>query len=285
MLKDIKQFVSIWKDILKERISKLGKTPKLVIVQVGSVEASNRYVKNKVKDCAEVGINAEVVNVNEDVSTIELIKIVDKAQKGADGIIVQLPLPQHISEEAILKVIDKRKDVDGFAESSKFKPATAKGIMEYLKYCDFDLAGKDVCILGRSKTVGKPLAQMMMDADATVTVVHSKSNRRAKDFYTHCADLIVSAVGKPKFLNCYSIHVPVIDVGINFNEEGKMVGDCFNTDDRLVTPVPGGVGLLTRCALLENVVEAASMTDTGSMARLREKIEEIWQKGEQDVNA
>ena len=281
MLKDIKQFVNIWKDILKERISKLGKTPKLVIVQVGSVEASNRYVKNKVKDCAEVGIDAEVVNVSEDVSTVELTKIVEKAQKNADGIIVQLPLPQHISEEAILKVIDRRRDVDGFVEGSKFKPATAKGIMEYLKYCDFDLEGKRVCILGRSKTVGEPLAKMMMEANATVTVVHSKSDKMAKDFYTHHSDLVVSAVGKLKFLNCYSIHVPVIDVGINFNEEGKMVGDCFNTEDRWVTPVPGGVGLLTRCALLENVVEAASMTDTGSMARLREKIEEIWQKGEQ----
>lgn len=272
MLKDIKQFVSLWKDIIKDKVSKLNHKPKLVIVQVGDNEASNRYVKNKVKDCDEVGITTEVVKMSIDISTTELVAKVKEEQKSADGIIVQMPLPEHISEKSVIEAIDIKKDVDGFCVGSKFKPATPKGIMEYLKYCEFDLAGKDVCILSRSKTVGEPLAKMMMDADATVTVVHSKSNRRAKDFYSHSADLVVSAVGKPKFLNCYSIHVPVIDVGINFNEEGKMVGDCFNTEDRMVTPVPGGVGLLTRCALLDNVVEAAAQSETVSGRGLRAKV-------------
>lgn len=272
MLKDIKQFVSLWKDIIKDKISKLNHKPKLVIVQVGDNEASNRYVKNKVKDCDEVGITAEVIKMSIDISTTELVAKVREEQKSADGIIVQMPLPEHISEKSVIEAIDIKKDVDGFCVGSKFKPATPKGIMEYLKYCEFDLAGKDVCVLGRSKTVGEPLAKMMMDADATVTVVHSKSNRRAKDFYSHSADLVISAVGKPKFLNCYSIHVPVIDVGINFNEEGKMVGDCFNTEDRMVTPVPGGVGLLTRCALLDNVVEAAAQSETVSGRGLRAKV-------------
>lgn len=272
MLKDIKQFVSLWKDIIKDKVSKLNHKPKLVIVQVGDNEASNRYVKNKVKDCDEVGITTEVVKMSIDISTTELVAKVKEEQKGADGIIVQMPLPEHISEKSVIEAIDIKKDVDGFCVGSKFKPATPKGIMEYLKYCEFDLAGKDVCILGRSKTVGEPLAKMMMDADATVTVVHSKSNRRAKDFYSHSADLVISAVGKPKFLNCYSIHVPVIDVGINFNEEGKMVGDCFNIEDRMVTPVPGGVGLLTRCALLDNVVEAAAQSETVFERGLRAKV-------------
>lgn len=275
MLKDIKQFVSLWKDIIKDKISKLNHKPKLVIVQVGDNEASSRYVRNKVKDCEEVGIAAEVVNMPIDVSTTELVARVKEEQKDADGIIVQLPLPEHISEKSVIEAIDIKKDVDGFCMGSKFKPATPKGIMEYLKYCEFDLAGKDVCILGRSKTVGEPLAQMMMDADATVTVVHSKSNKKAKDHFTHYADLIVSAVGKPKFLNCYSIHVPVIDVGINFIDtpEGKrLVGDAFNTEDRLVTPVPGGVGLLTRCALLDNVCEAALLSETEPKRGMRAKI-------------
>ena len=277
MLKDIKQFVSLWKDILKEKINKLNHKPKLVIVQVGDNEASSRYVRNKVKDCEEVGIAAEVVNMPTDVSTTELVARVKEEQKDADGIIVQLPLPEHISEKSVIEAIDIKKDVDGFCMGSKFKPATPKGIMEYLKYCEFDLAGKDVCILGRSKTVGEPLAKMMMDADATVTVVHSKSGRDAKDWYTHHTDLIVSAVGKPKFLNCYSIHVPVIDVGINFinsdcGNNPQLVGDCFNTEDRLVTPVPGGVGLLTRCALLDNVCEAALLSETEPKRGMRAKI-------------
>lgn len=262
MLKNIKEFVGIWKTVLKDRISKLENKPKLAIVQIGAQEASNRYVKNKVKDCQEIGIEVEVINLEESVSTIEVCETIKKNQRNVDGIIVQMPLPEQISKNAVIEAIDIDKDVDGFKAGSKFKPATPLGIMKYLDYCEFDLAGKDVCILGRSETVGKPLAQMMMDADATVTVVHSKSNKRAKDFYSHNVDLVVSAVGKPKFLNCYSIHVPVIDVGINFIEEpdgsSKMVGDCFNTEDRMVTPVPGGVGLLTRCALLDNVVEAAS---------------------------
>lgn len=275
MLKDIKQFVSLWKDIIKDKISKLNHKPRLVIVQVGDDEASSRYVRNKVKDCDEVGIAATVVNMPTDVSTTELVARVKEEQKSADGIIVQLPLPEHISEKSVIEAIDIKKDVDGFCVGSKFKPATPRGIMEYLKYCEFDLAGKDVCILGRSKTVGEPLAKMMMDADATVTVVHSKSNKKAKDHFTHYADLIVSAVGKPKFLNCYSIHVPVIDVGINFIDtpEGKrLVGDAFNCEDRMVTPVPGGVGLLTRCALLDNVVEAALLSETEPKRSMRAKI-------------
>ena len=278
MLKDIKHFVGIWKDVLKDRISQLGRKPVLAIVQVGSLEASNRYVRNKIKDCEEVGIEATWTQLREDVETKELVDVVAQLQKKVDGIIVQQPLPEHIDGEKVLAAIKPEKDVDGFRSDSKFNAATPWGIMKYLKYCNFDLAGKRVCILGRSKTVGKPLAELMMAAGATVTIVHSKSDKMAKDFYAHHSDLVVSAVGKPKFLNCYSIHVPVIDVGINFVEESdgssKLVGDCFNTDDRMVTPVPGGVGLLTRCALLENVVEAAALPgETGQPRGLRAKIE------------
>jgi methylenetetrahydrofolate dehydrogenase (NADP+)/methenyltetrahydrofolate cyclohydrolase len=125
--------------------------------------------------------------------------------------------------------------------------------MKYLRACEFDLTGKDVVIIGRSDIVGKPLAAMMIAADATVTLCHSKS-KLSKHIYD--CDLLVTAVGKAGFVNCYPLHIPIIDVGINFDENGKLVGDCFNTEERDVTPVPGGVGLLTRCALLDNVIEA-----------------------------
>jgi methylenetetrahydrofolate dehydrogenase (NADP+)/methenyltetrahydrofolate cyclohydrolase len=156
----------------------------------------------------------------------------------------------------VVAAIPSCKDVDGFHPDSPFPPATPGGIMKYLQACEFDLTGKDVVIIGRSNIVGKPLAAMMTDADATVTLCHSKSKL---SHYLYSADLIVTAVGKPYFLNCYPIHVPVIDVGINFDENGKLVGDCYNTEGRDVTPVPGGVGLLTRCALLDNVIRAKEM--------------------------
>ena len=172
----------------------------------------------------------------------------------ADGIIVQLPLPPQLDIEEIKEWIPAEKDVDGFLTDSPFDPCTPGGIIKYLDYCNFDLDGKNVVIVGRSDIVGKPLARMMTDRNATVTLCHSHT-KQVHDFY-NIADLIVSAVGKPGFLNCYPIYIPVIDVGINF-VDGKLVGDCINTENRDVTPVPGGVGLLTRCMLLENVTKAA----------------------------
>jgi methylenetetrahydrofolate dehydrogenase (NADP+)/methenyltetrahydrofolate cyclohydrolase len=251
VLKDIKPYVKELKEQYKERIAKLGEAPKLAIVQVGNNEASNRYVKNKVKDCEEVGIIADVIRYPENTTEFELDDQLDHMHEYYDGIIVQLPLPQHIRPHIATAAIPADKDVDGFRVDSWFYPATPKGIMDYLKYCEFDLTGKDVVIIGRSDIVGKPLARMMTDADATVTLCHSKS-KLSKHVYG--CDLLVSAVGKAGFVNCYPLHMPIIDVGINFNEQGKLVGDCMNTEGRDVTPVPGGVGLLTRCALLDNVI-------------------------------
>ena len=210
-----------------------------MIIQVGNVEASTRYVRNKMKDCQEVGINVDVYYYPEEITEEELCENIKLDQEFYDGVMVQLPLPPHIHQEAVVAAINKEKDVDGFRMDSWFDPATPKGIMDYLKYCEFDLTGKDVVIIGRSEIVGKPLARMMTDADATVTLCHSKSNLSK---YIYNCDLIVTAVGKAGFLNCYPIHVPVIDVGINFVED-KLVGDAFNTAYRDVTPVPGGVGL------------------------------------------
>lgn len=256
VLGNIKEYTKALKEEFKERIAVIGDAPKLAIIQVGENEASNRYVKNKVKDCEEVGIEAHVYAYPKDMTEFELDDELTHLQEFYDGVIVQLPLPPHIREEVAIAAINPMKDVDGFRHDSPYDPATPAGIMKYLRACDFDLAGKDVVIIGRSNIVGKPLAKMMTDADATVTLCHSKSKLAAHIY--HC-DLIVTAVGKPAFLNCYPIHVPVIDVGINFDNNGKLCGDCFNTEGRDVTPVPGGVGLLTRCALLDNVIKAKEM--------------------------
>ena len=262
VLKDIKSYIKALKEEFKKRVAALKEPPKLAIVQVGNVEASNRYIRNKVKDCEEVGVIADVYIYPETITEFELNEeIVDMADF-YDGIIVQLPLPQHIRPEIATAAIPAHKDVDGFRIDSCFSPATPKGIMDYLKYCEFDLTGKDVVIIGRSDIVGKPLARLMTDADATVTLCHSKSKLSK---HIHDCDLIVTAVGKAGFLNCYPIHVPVIDVGINFDDNGKLVGDAFNTEQRDVTPVPGGVGLLTRAALLDNVIKSKEARANGKV--------------------
>ena len=160
-----------------------------------------------------------------------------------------------------MAAIKPEKDVDGFRPDSPFVPATPKGIMDYLAASNFDVDGKLVVIIGRSDIVGKPLAKLMTDANATVTLCHSHTSEEDMGILLTIADLVVCAVGKAEFLDCHRTTAPVIDVGINFDENGKLVGDCYNTEGRDVTPVPGGVGLLTRVSLLENVVTAAEIKE------------------------
>ena len=259
MLRNIKEYTAELKAMYKERISKMDYQPSLVILQVGDNPASNKYVRNKILDCLEVGIQANHYTCPEDVSEEELIRYIQKTQSFHDGIIVQLPLPSHINVQKVLAAIKPEKDVDGFRPDSPFVPATPKGIMDYLAASNFDVDGKLVVIIGRSDIVGKPLAKLMTDANATVTLCHSHTSEEDMGILLTIADLVVCAVGKAEFLDCYRTTAPVIDVGINFDENGKLVGDCYNTEGRDVTPVPGGVGLLTRCALLENVITASLM--------------------------
>lgn len=261
VLKDVKEYVKLRKSDMKKKVEEMENPPSLAIIQVGDNEASNRYVRNKLKDCEEVGIAAHAYIYPTETTEYELIEEINHLVTFYDGVMVQLPLPPHIRVEAAQAAIPREKDVDGFRADSLFNPATPSGIMNYLDYCGFDFVGKEVMIIGSSDIVGKPLAKMVTDANATVTLCHSFS-KLSNHLYS--SDLIVSAVGKPKFLNCYPIHVPVVDVGINF-VDGKLVGDCYNTEGREVTPVPGGVGLLTRLALLENVVKAKELRD-GKMA-------------------
>ncbi len=253
VLKNIKELVKTWKHILAERIANFGKKPRLTIIQVGNEEASNRYVNNKVKDCEEVGIKADVHKYNKEITTMELCEEISRFAKSSDGIMVQLPVPEHICVDTLVSYIPAEKDVDGFRHDSWHDPATPTGIMKYLRACDFPIEGADVVVIGRSDIVGKPMARMLTEANATVTLCHSKT----KDLESKLskADLIICAVGKPGFIKASDWTAPIIDVGINF-VDGKLVGDVSGTAHN-VTPVPGGVGLLTRYALLENVFESA----------------------------
>lgn len=258
LTKNIKEYCAERKAHMKEIVEAeftADNKPTLAVIQIGNNEASTRYIRNKKKDCEEVGINFEWYYYPEDISTIELkIEITDLLPY-VDGLIVQMPLPEHIDIEVIKMAIDPEKDVDGFHPTSWYHPCTPAGIVDYLAHCGFIFEGANVTIFGRSDIVGRPLAKMLTDRDATVTLCHSKSKDKWQ--FINGADLIVSAVGQAGFLNCYAIHCPVIDVGINFDANGKLVGDCINTENRDVTPVPGGVGLLTRVALLDNVIAAA----------------------------
>lgn len=263
LIKNIKEYCQDKKNTLKEKIKNLDCLPILAVIQVGDVEASTRYIKNKKKDCEEVGIKCEWYWYEDTITTKELICEITDLMPYVDGLIVQTPLPDHIDVEAVKLAITPEKDVDGFHPQSLFEPCAPAGIVHYLlEGCGYDFAGKNVTIFGKSDIVGKPLAKMLTNLDATVTLCHSKT----RNIWDHIdtADLIVTAIGKAGFLNCYAIHVPVIDVGINFDKNGKLVGDCINTENRDVTPVPGGVGLLTRVQLLENVVLAAEIGRTGT---------------------
>ena len=255
----MKEYAAMRKAQLKEQIAQMEHPPSLLILQVGEVEASTRYIRNKIKDCEEVGISAVHYKADENITTEELIDFINERQSYFTGIIVQQPLPAHIDQSRIDAAIDPSRDVDGFHPMSHFNPATAQGIIDYLEWREFPFEGKHVVVLGRSSIVGKPVAQMLTNKNMTVTVCHSKTPRTMLNRIVRQSHLVICAVGREHFLDCTDLTMPVIDVGINFNSEGKMCGDCYSLmgkENDLVSPVPGGVGLLTRVALLENVVKA-----------------------------
>lgn len=270
---NIKEFVVEWKEKIKARVAKLMRRPVLVIVQMGNVEASNRYVRNKVKDANEVGIDAVVAHFEEDdFETIDQFKdkVTELALGCADGIIVQLPLPQKFNDiKYILSDIPARMDVDGLSgKVGAQTPCTPLGMMTYINEKKLiEKAHKKALVIGRSELVGRPMAKLLLDNDYTVTVAHSKSGMYTIQEMAQQADLVVCAVGKEKFLDCTHINGIVMDVGINFDADGKMCGDCYIADPEAKTtvdlrsPVPGGVGLLTRCALMENTVRSCEQLE------------------------
>ena len=263
------------KDQLKEEVSKIKETyprlPKLVVILVGDNQASQTYVRNKERGCQYIGIESEILRHDASFSEIELLQEINDLNNDdtVDGILVQLPLPQHINEEKVLDAIVPSKDVDGFHPENVAKlflgqhslvPCTPKGMMVLLEEINYDLAGKEVVIVGRSNIVGKPVALLCLQKNATVTIAHSQT----KDLKAVCsrADVLIAAIGKPKFVNHEYVKdgAVVLDVGINRDENNKLCGDVDFDDvkDKVsaITPVPGGIGPMTITMLMKNTIEA-----------------------------
>ena len=259
--KNIKEYVAEKKEMLKQEISSRTTKPKMVVVRVGDDPASVRYTNNKIKDCLEVGITAELLKFPEYISEEALLAQLHRLNTDdtVTGYLVQLPLPKHISEEKVNLAIDPTKDIDGFHPLSKTVAATPLGVYNYLKDQNFEFAGKNAVIIGRSNIVGKPMHKLLLSANMNVVMLHTKTTEEDKRFYLEHADLIVVAAGKAGILNkSYKLKesAVVMDVGINFNSEGKLIGDCEpNLPVAFQSPVPGGCGLLTRLAVIENLIE------------------------------
>lgn len=265
------------KDELKEKVSALkaeGKEITLAVIQVGNDPASTVYVGNKKKSCAYIGIRSLAYELPEDTTEEELLSLVEQLNQSRDvhGILVQLPLPKQINEDKIIKAIAPAKDVDGFHPQSVgalsigqpgFVSCTPAGIIQLLKRSGITIDGKECVIVGRSNIVGKPMALLLLRENGTVTVCHSHT----KNLKEVCkrADILVAAIGKPKFFNHEYIKegAVVIDVGIHRNENNKLCGDVDYDDVfphvSAITPVPGGVGPMTIAMLMYNCVQAAEM--------------------------
>jgi methylenetetrahydrofolate dehydrogenase (NADP+)/methenyltetrahydrofolate cyclohydrolase len=251
-------------------VSRLYRPPSLAIIQVEGNPASDKYVSNKLKRCAEVGVEAELYLFGISTSTQTIankIKMLN-ADDGVDGILLQLPLPDHLNEEYLTNLIDPKKDVDGFTTHNTGAlslnvdgniPCTPKGVIDLLKFYKIPIASKDVLIINRSNIVGKPLAQLMLRENATVTIAHSGTKNLKEKI--KAADIVVTGVGIPDFLydEDFSDDTIIIDISINF-KNGKMCGDVHKEDYEdlatrcHITPVPGGIGLTTVMSLIDNLI-------------------------------
>ena len=250
--------------------NKTGKTPGLAVVLVGDDPASAVYVKNKNKTCKNIGFQSFEHILPENTSEDKLLNLINELNNDdqVNGILVQLPLPSHISSKKILVSIDPQKDVDGFhlenvgrlvSGNALFKPCTPAGIIKLLDEYKIEIEGKNAVIIGRSNIVGKPVSSLLLERNATVTICHS----RTKDLpsITRSADILIAAIGKPNFVSLDMVknNAVVIDVGIN-RLDGKLVGDVdfasVSKQASLITPVPGGVGPMTIAMLMENTLQA-----------------------------
>ena len=258
----IKDYVLQEKEKIRNKVSNMGIKPHLVIVQVNDDEASSTYVRGKLKDCEEVGVRADLIRLAVPASQEELLSGIEKLNHDPDvhGFIVQMPLPKQINEDIIKAAVAPSKDVDGFHPLSKMDPCTPKGIIDYLTSEGIDFTGKNAVVIGRSNIVGKPMARLLTAKNCNTTVLHSKTRPEDMAFYLEHADIVVVAIGKKEFLTGEHLKktAVVVDVGIN-RFEGKLYGDAkAGLDVALQTPVPGGVGLLTRLTLIKNLLEAYS---------------------------
>ncbi len=261
---------------LKVKVDKLkeaGSVPGLAVILVGEDPASQIYVRNKARKATAIGLNSSVVRLPETVSEKELLELIEQYNQSEQwhGILVQLPLPKHISEEKVLLAIDPEKDVDGFhpmnmgrlwAGNPLMIPSTPAGIMEMFREYNVELSGKRAVVIGRSNIVGKPMAQLLMMADATVTIAHSRTKNLRE--LTKEADILVVAIGRDRMIKADDVKdgAVVIDVGMNRDEDGKLHGDVDFDEVKevasLITPVPGGVGPMTITMLMEQTVRAAT---------------------------
>jgi methylenetetrahydrofolate dehydrogenase (NADP+)/methenyltetrahydrofolate cyclohydrolase len=263
MIIDCKSIAQDIKDKIKNIIAEDDYAPILHIYQVGDNLASNAYIRGKLRDCEEVGIEAELIKLPEEITEDGLNDKIqeDYNYENVDGIIVQLPLPKHINPKNI--IIPDELDVDGFNSTSPFQPCTPLGVMKIFDSIGYNLDGKNVLVCGQSDIVGRPLVDMLIGRHCNVISVNSTGSRmKATALGYEMVDVIISAVGKRNFITPFGLdRVEVcIDVGINYDENGKQHGDCsdavYNMDGIKVTPRIGGVGLMTRAMLLYNVCVA-----------------------------
>ncbi|MEI4339841.1 bifunctional methylenetetrahydrofolate dehydrogenase/methenyltetrahydrofolate cyclohydrolase [Streptococcus suis] len=248
-----------------------GLVPGLVVILVGENPASQVYVRNKERSALAAGFKSEVVRVPDTISESDLLDLIERYNQDEEwhGILVQLPLPAHISEEKVLLAIDPDKDVDGFHPTNMGKfwsghpvmiPSTPAGIMEMFKEYQIELEGKSALVIGRSNIVGKPMAQLLLDANATVTIAHSRTKNLPE--LARQADILVVAIGSGHFVTKEFVKpgAVVIDVGMNRDENGKLIGDVKYDEvsevASYITPVPGGVGPMTITMLMEQTYEA-----------------------------
>ena len=275
MIIDGKQIAASLRAEVAEKVSEAsvmyGRAPKLTVILVGDDPASQVYVRNKAKACEAVGIENETIRMSAETAESELLETIDRlnADPSVDGILVQLPVPRHISESKVIEAIAKEKDVDGFhplnvaglwQKTPHMAPCTPKGIMKLLSAAGVDPKGKRTVVIGRSKIVGLPVAKMLIDANATVTICHTRTVDLPS--VTREAEILVVAAGVPKMVtgDMVSEGVVVIDVGMDRDPEtGKLCGDVdFDTvapKASAITPVPGGVGPMTIACLMENTLE------------------------------
>ena len=255
-----------------EEVKQLSRQPGLAVILVGDDPASRVYVTGKEKDCAECGIASFEHKLPAETTQEELLSLIEQlnADKAVDGILVQLPLPKHLDEEIVINTIAADKDVDCFHPFNVgrmvigepvFLPCTPAGVMEMLKEYQIPVSGKQCVVLGRSNIVGKPMAMLLTQADGTVTTCHSRTQQVEE--YTRNADILVSAIGKPHVITADMVKegAVVIDVAINRDDNGKLCGDvdfaAVEPKASYITPVPGGVGPMTRAMLMRNILTAA----------------------------
>ena len=266
---------------LKEEVNSLKQEeicPKLAVIRVGNDKASEVYVRNKSKACNEVGIEFEEFILKEDITMQQLLAIIEKLNNRKDihGILLQSPIPKHLDIRKAFNTINCQKDVDGFNPinigklmigEDTFISCTPYGVIKMLEDNNIKIEGKNAVVIGRSNIVGKPLAQCLLNKDATVTVCHSKTQNLEE--ITRQADILLVAIGKPEFVTAKMVKegATVIDIGINRNEEGKLVGDVkfdeVSQKVQYISPVPGGVGPMTIAMLLNNVIKAAKQQNIG----------------------